>query len=262
MSKPIICFAHGNGIPAGTYQKMFEVWQPYFEVLYISQIGHNLAYPVNDGWGNLVDELINKIESEASKPVIGIGHSLGATLTFMAAYKRPDLFCKIILLDPPLLVGLDAFMYSLMKRIGQGERFTPAARSRGRRETWNNKEEALAYFKSKTLFKKFDPDCLQAYVDSGTKSFNGGIRLSFKVEIELAIFNTIPLSLNRWNVQNHTVSSILIKGQDSNVTIPKYVNSFAKRYKMNVITMFGGHMFPLEDPLGVAKRINQLVLDV
>ena len=50
--------------------------------------------------------LIDYVERNAGgSAIIGIGHSLGGILTFLAAYRRPELFKGIIMLDPPQLMG-------------------------------------------------------------------------------------------------------------------------------------------------------------
>ncbi len=92
MSKEIIHFAHANGFPAKTYSKLFSYLETRFEVNYIERHGHDLLYPVTDGWAELADELQNSIESLFVKPVIGVGHSLGGILHLLASVKDPRLY--------------------------------------------------------------------------------------------------------------------------------------------------------------------------
>jgi predicted alpha/beta superfamily hydrolase len=42
--------------------------------------------------------------------VIGLGHSFGSLLTLMAAYKKPQLFSQVIIMDPPFVIGSKAFL--------------------------------------------------------------------------------------------------------------------------------------------------------
>lgn len=105
MQKTIIHFAHANGFPSGTYNKLFELLEPEYSVISIDRLGHSAMYPVDDNWVSLTGELIEHIEDNCDGPVIGLGHSLGATLNFRAAYERPHLFQQVIMLDPPLVYG-------------------------------------------------------------------------------------------------------------------------------------------------------------
>ncbi len=120
---PILHFAHANGFPAGCYNKLFGLLRGDYTVIAIEQMGHNSHYPVDDNWENLTRELIDYIERNAGgSAIIGIGHSMGGILTFLASYKRPELFKGIIMLDPPLAYGPLAFFLYLGKKLGLRER--------------------------------------------------------------------------------------------------------------------------------------------
>jgi len=49
---------------------------------------------------HFADDLIQAIEQQHHKPIIGMGHSQGGFVTLLAAIKRPDLFSKIVLIEP------------------------------------------------------------------------------------------------------------------------------------------------------------------
>ena len=91
--KPLIHFAHANGVPAKVYQKLFDALSDQFDVIYVPLIGTDQRYPVDNHWESMTQQVIDSIVQKANgRKVIGIGHSLGAVLTFKAALKRPDLF--------------------------------------------------------------------------------------------------------------------------------------------------------------------------
>ena len=102
MSKQIIHFAHANGFPAKTYSRLFSFLEPRFELQYLNRHGHNPDFPVTDGWHALRDELRTEIETKFTRPVIGLGHSLGGILHLLVAIEKPDLYTQIVLLDAPI----------------------------------------------------------------------------------------------------------------------------------------------------------------
>src|ERR1017187_9498271 len=108
MSRDVLHFSHANGFPAACYRKFFGYLEPDFRISSINCIGHDPAYPVTDGWPHLVAQLIDHLTAHCRAPVVGVGHSLGGYLTFMAAVQRLELFKCIILLDAPILGHFDA----------------------------------------------------------------------------------------------------------------------------------------------------------
>ena len=91
--KPLIHFAHANGVPSRVYQKLFDLLRDEYEVIYVPLLGPDKRYPIDNHWRSLTDQVIDSIVRQANgRKVIGLGHSLGAVLTFQAAQQRPELF--------------------------------------------------------------------------------------------------------------------------------------------------------------------------
>lgn len=104
--KQALHFTHANGIPSATYRKFLDCFQQDYEVKAIPFIGMNPQYPITRDWPYLVDEVIADIEQQfPQQQVIGLGHSFGGLVTLMAAYRRPELFSKLIIMDPPFVIG-------------------------------------------------------------------------------------------------------------------------------------------------------------
>ena len=150
---------------------------------------------MNDNWDNLVDELLHHLAS-LEQPVWGVGHSLGGVLHYHAALRRPELYRGVVMLDSPVLTLADRLVIRAAKRFGFIDRITPAGRTLGRREAFPDLEEARAYFSGKALFRRFDPDCLEAYVRHGLADSGGGsgLRLRFDPATEISIYRSVPHS--------------------------------------------------------------------
>jgi pimeloyl-ACP methyl ester carboxylesterase len=71
-----------------------------------------------------------------SPPVIGLGHSLGAVTTYIAAAKYPQLFSCIILLDPPILPRRTIWLITTMKWLGLAGKIPLARTARRRKKTF------------------------------------------------------------------------------------------------------------------------------
>ena len=159
MQRPILHFSHANGFPASCYRKFFSYLEADFRIGSINCIGHDPAYPVTDGWPHLLAELIDHLSGHYRSPVIGVGHSLGGYLTFMAAVQRPELFKCIVLLDAPIIGYFTGAALGMAKRVGLVDRITPAHGTRERRRDWPSVEDMVAHFRRKKIFRHFDPDC-------------------------------------------------------------------------------------------------------
>jgi pimeloyl-ACP methyl ester carboxylesterase len=253
-----IHFAHANGFPAGTYSKMFSLLERQYVVMAIEKLGHDPRYPVDDNWQGLVRELADHIESSAEKPVIGVGHSLGGILTFMAAYHKPQLFSKIIMLDPPLVYGPLTLPVFLAKKLRLIDRVRLVSQTRKRRARWSSQEEAEAYFKRIPLFRRFDPDCLRDYVQYGTIGVEKGVRLSFDVNIEASIFRTTPHNMTCLRERVGVPGAVIVGG--NSYTANGMLRRFAKRHGLYLeLLKDGSHLFPLEHPEQTAVLVMETI---
>jgi len=256
MGKEILHFAHANGFPGGSYNKLLNHFREKYEVSAINRLGHNPQYPVNNNWTNLADELISFLEKNSGYPVIGAGHSLGSLVTFIAAYKRPDLFKAIIMLDPPFVTGIWGLIFRLLKFTGAADRITPARQSSRRRSVWSDMREAEAYFLSKKLFSQFDPETLSDYMKSGTESCDDGLCLTYDVSTEVKIFQTMPDNIGSYS-RPLGIPGALIYGETSHAIHIPTLKKFTALHGFNLCTSPGGHLFPLEKPDEAAAVIKR-----
>lgn len=255
-------FAPANGFTAGAYNKILRGLEDEFQVIAIEKFGHDPRYPVDDNWTYLVKELINSVESKASEPVIGVGHSMGSIVTFLAAYQKPELFKQVIMLDPPLIYGMTAWIIGAAKKLRLINRIKEVNLAKNRRTRWSSAQEAEAYFKSKSLFTNFDPECLEDYVKYGTTPTENGVILSFDPNIEANIFRTTPHSIGRLK-QDFGVPGAVILGQHTYTTTKFAIKRFVKRHKLLYQQLdYGSHLFPMEYPERTASLIKDAVVEL
>lgn len=257
MSKPSLHFSHANGFPAPCYAAMLGALRARYRVSHLDTIGTDPRYPVTDRWPRLVEELIDTIEREHhGAPVLGVGHSLGGYLNFMAAAARPDLFRAIVMLDAPVIGAVRGRLLAATKRLGIVDRVTPAAMTRDRRNVWSNAAEAKAHFRSRRLFKHFTEECLDDYARHALVEDGGGLRLLIPPALEYAIYCTIPHDMSRY-VASLRVPAGFVGGARSDVV--ERVGLASMRGKFQLRTVPGGHLFPFEHPREAAQAVEELL---
>ena len=259
MSRDVLHFSHANGFPASCYRKFFGFLEADFRISGINCIGHDPAFPVTDGWPHLVAQLIDHISTHCRAPVVGVGHSLGGYLTFMAAAQRPELFKSIILLDAPIIGYFKGTAFGMLKRLGLADRITPAHATRERRRDWPSVEEMEVHFRRRKIFRHFDPECLHDYAALGTVAEGGRVRLLFDPEIEYLIYRSVPHDMVYYG-NRLKLPAGFIGGRHSNEV--HRVGLAHTRRSFRVRRIEGGHLFPFERPQAAAEAVRQLAAEL
>ena len=259
MAKPFLQFSHANGFPAWSYGAMLAELAPRYRIGAIEAIGSDPRYPVTEGWPRLVEQLIDTLEREQNgAPVFGVGHSLGAYVTFLAAAQRPELFRAIVMLDAPIIGPVKGRLIAAAKRYGIIDRVSPAGATRDRRSEWPSREEAKAHFHSRKLFRHFAPQCLDDYVRHGLAGAHGHVRLRIDPAVEYQIYRTIPHDMHR-QLRHLAVPAGFVGGVQSDVLQRvgmAHMRHFSKR------RVPGGHLFPFEHPREAAAAIESLLQEL
>lgn len=260
-ANPLIVFSHANSFPASTYKVLFKSLRARgFAVKAVEKFGHDTRYPVTNNWPHLVQQLVDFTEpvvEKAGHPVWLVGHSLGGFLSLMAAARRPDLTCGVLLIDSPILGGWRSTALGLAKTTQLVGSISPGAISRARRNTWPSAEAALAHFGSKKAFAKWDPEVLADYIDRGTLEVDGKRVLAFERDVETQIYNTLPDNLDRL-FRRHPVKCpvAFVGGRDSLEMQQVGMAMTDKLTKGRTMMLDGSHLFPMEKPLATAAAIE------
>lgn len=237
---------------------MFGFLEASFRISAITAMGMDPRSPPTEGWPHLAQQLVDVIERSHTRPVIGIGHSLGGYLTFMAAARRPDLFRAIILLDAPIIGAIKGRLLGATKRFGIVDRVTPAGATRDRRAEWTSLAEAERHFGAKKLFRDFSPEALRDYVRYGLADEGQGLRLIIDPSIEYQIYRTVPHDLHRL-LPKLAVPAGFIGGAKSDV-VRRVGLSTMRRAGISLRKVPGGHLFPFEHPRAAADAIQEMTV--
>lgn len=256
MQPTTIQFSHSNGFSAQTYRYFFEQLAPY-RVEAVNRFGHG-EYRVGQDWHPLADELLADIRRHGNTPVVGVGHSLGGVLTLWAAVRHPELFSKVILIDPPI--------FGLQKRIPiwiaslfglAGKVVPPARKAKRRRRYFSSKQEATETLRGRSLFRNFHPECFQDYIEHGLVAQGNGVGLAFSAEIEYDIFCKTPCFIGDTVLP---MPSYFVYSAHKEVLQDADLAWLKKNFtRTKLIEFDGGHMFPMEQPAEAAQLIRSLI---
>lgn len=257
-NKKPLHFYHANGFPVSVYIPFMEKLTKDFRVLGMGQRGQDSQTKGNTSWHRAGLDLIDFLDKKQLGPIIGVGHSIGAVATMFAAAKRPDLFEKLVLIDPVLLPYKYIFLMWLIKIIGKKDLFVLAKRARKRRNFWTTRQEAYDYFKDKSLFKNFEKEFLNSYITYGLKDTENkdGVELLCPPEAEARIFENYPLGVWAWPKKLKT-KTLLIRAEYSDVLFDYTEKRFLKKSSCSkaYLVKGAGHLIPMERSDEIAAQI-------
>ena len=161
------------------------------------------------------------------------------------------------MLDSPVLTRTDQWVIRAAKRFGFIDKLTPAGRTLGRREEFADLASARSYFAGKSLFRGFDPECFDAYLQHGLHQVGDRLRLRFDPATEISIYRGVPHT-SPGRTRQLQVPLAVVRGRQSRVVMRHHANAVDRMPRGEALSVPGGHMFPLEQPHNTAALIKDL----
>jgi pimeloyl-ACP methyl ester carboxylesterase len=260
-------FLHGNGFCAGTYAPFLRQLADDLHIVASDVRGHGgsaefrFDAPIRH-WEIFARDLGAVVERTLDPPVIGMGHSLGAVTTLIAAAAAPHLFSALVLIDPVLLPLRLLWGLRLLRLFGMQGRVPRAILARRRRRVFKGKAEALRLFLAgRGIFKRWSPEFVEAYLECGLleKDERTAV-LKCDPEIEAQIFESVPVDI--WNYFGKITCPVLaLRGELSDVFLPAAAERLKKCFPgVEVAVISGtGHFPPMEKPLECAELIRDFL---
>ena len=205
----------------------------------------------------MADDLVQGLEGMGAKGIVGVGHSLGGVLTLYAAVKRPDLFSRVILIDPTMLSPKLLWQIRFMKIFGLEARKWLVKGALRRKREWGNFTETYQYFRGRQLFKNWSDEMVKSYTESITGPCSGGgVQLIYPPEWEARIYQTIPTDVWKF-ARALQLPTMVIRGEASNTFTADSEKAFRKfRAGTEFAVVPGaGHLIPQEKPEEVGKLV-------
>lgn len=259
---PIIHLAHANGFPAQTYGVLVKELTADFHLIGMQArpLWPNSDYSKFKTWYEAADDLIRFLDRKGLKNIIGMGHSFGAVCTIIAANKRPDLFSKLILIEPVILPSW-VYLAAGFATLNMMKHLSPVAKKAlQRKERWESREAAFAQFREKKVFGLMNDEALRDYVNAVMVDEDSGIKLKYTKEWEAQIFITVP---NPWKeLKNLKHPFIAFRGETSDTIQPQVWEKWKRINRTGKLIEIpnSGHLVPLERPKVVAEDIRKFLL--
>lgn len=203
-------------------------------------------------WQQMADDLLSALDAHALTGVIGVGHSMGAVATLLAALESPQRFAALVLLDPTIFPPSAFWTLRLMRMVGLQGRFPLVNQALRRRAHFENEQAAFDYWRGKRLFKDWADDVLWLYVQGLTQPApDGGIMLSWSPLWESRYYATIYTHTWRKLPQlEGRLPILVIRGTTTNT----FLEPAAARFRRVVPSAHyaeiegHGHLFPQSAP--------------
>jgi pimeloyl-ACP methyl ester carboxylesterase len=258
---PVSHFAHATGLCAGVYTPLAERLASRLKIFGMDDRGHGKTTAAADpqalrNWNVFASDL-EKFFETFNVPFIAMGHSRGATASLLLAAKRPDLIRALILVDPTILPYSWTWGWAIAKSLGLSRRIPIAAKAAKRKNGWLDREQVLAFYKKKSVFKSWTDGFLEAYVNDGTcEAEDGTIKLCCEPAWESRCFSVCPHDVWQYIPQLQQPTLILYGAESDTFLAPA-----AKRFKVEVPHArvqkleATGHFVPMERPAETAQAI-------
>lgn len=255
---PPLHFAHANGFPPGTYRRLFEVLASRFRVVAMEARPMWPDAPVIPlpRWAPLVGDLAHGIRARGLRGCLGVGHSLGAVCSMLAAVEDPGLFRALVVIDPVLFSGFRSMVWHFVRRRGWMERVPLVRNAANRRDHWVSREAARQAYAPKPFFATWDPACLDDYLAAGLGGPDGDLRLRYPRAWEARIFADTPASL--WDrIAQVSVPTLVVRGAGSSALTPAAARRVRDTLPLGQLVEVPGttHMLPVERPDMVARIV-------
>lgn len=261
--KPVLHFFHANSYCSGMYLPFLKPLLSDYEIFALEIPGHGRSNwdGLIQSWEDLADYFIQYLDSlDCAKPVVGMGHSIGGVVSMIAAVRRPDLFSKLVLLDPVLLPARILAIIRFANLVGYRYKTPLISGATRRRRHFPSREAARQHYAGKRTFKHWQPEVFDAYVACGFRNArDGGVELSCSPELEISIYRSIPTNVWQY-VRKIQTPTLILGGDRTDTLLPqaiKRLEKFQHRIKTRVVP--GSHLFPFEYPNEAMVAIKEFL---
>ncbi len=250
---PLALLHHANGFCAGVWGLVAEKLRGRYRIFALDARGHGDSSKPEGAaayqWERFPEDVVALAEHLAgelgvARVALGLGHSFGGTALLGAASRRPDLFERLVLVDPVTPPAPDARVDAQRRRHTNAL----AEGARRRAHVFASREDARARWARRSLFAACDPRALDLYAVHGLRERRDGrVELGCPREVEATIFESAAIDVAAWarGVRAPTLFLWAKRGNFSRETYAKLAASMAEG---TVEDVDAGHLVPLERP--------------
>lgn len=261
---PSLLLIHATGFQGRIWDQVVAHLPEGLHVIAPDQRGHGKSFKpamISD-WPSEAEDVAAVLEATTAGPAIVVGHSKGAVVATFAAALRPDLFNRLILVDPVALPDDDYWQGSTLPVIDPSAH--PVSR---RRNQWDNAEQMEAHFSTRPPYDQWDREVLADYCRYGlAPADNGsGWQLACPPHLEASVYLGSTHANPAQACGNVTCPVTILRGRSGerksvmdfsiSPTRPDLASLFPNARDM--VWSEHSHFIPMEAPARLAALISQ-----
>lgn len=252
-----------NGLDPIAYTPLIKELEPLSQVIehrFAPYKNPHLAIPKPLSWDIFSKELDQTFLDQ--KNLVGMGHSLGATVLLYNALKNPGRFKDIIIIEPALFSPTIRYIYQLIKFLNLENKIHPMVRlTHKRRDTFQSKESVFKRWRQREQFTYLSDEALRYFIDASIVKKNDTYILRFPKAWEAAIYGGMcSLDPFIWaNIASTTTRIHVLAGATSNTFLSGARDKLQKYAKNFVTVPNSSHMLPFEQVLECKKLIKKVI---
>lgn len=255
---------HATGFCKGALAPLALGLRPHYRVFAMDARGHgDSSRPGSEGayhWAEFARDA-QAVAGELAAAhggalALSIGHSFGGTALLGAAAEAPQLFERLVLVDPVVPPTPEE---ATPERVLRVNRLSEGARRR--RATWENRAEAFAWWSERSLFADFPAEALAFYAADGLRERpSGGVELKCPPEVEAAVFGSSGTLDVRRVAAGLGVPTLFLWASRGDFQRETYERLAAGMGAGRVETLSAAHLVAMEAPeqvLAAARRFAE-----
>jgi lipase len=254
-SGPPLIFLHATGFLPWLWHPIARELSDSYHIICPYFCDHRDADPQNGGfdWFLLAQDLTRLCRTLGIVSPFMVGHSMGGAIMTIACGALGLDIRKMILIEP---IFLPREFYNLKINV---EDHPLAGKSIRRRNSWEDADQARRYLKSKPLFRSWDDEMLDLYIQHGlAPSDSGGLSLTCHPQKEAALFMG-SMGYDPWPILSNISCPVLVL--EGETTENKGIIDFKKAADAfpngaHRIIRNAGHLIPMEKPYETLEIIR------
>ncbi len=263
-NQPIIHFMHGNGFCGLVYTPLLQGLTQNYDFFLLDAQGHGDSDAGDRflGWNTMaahcLEVLLEQRKRWNGRRVVAVAHSFGALMSLLMVDRRPDLFERMVLLDPVIFTPWMYTAAHLSHLVGLSKRNPLSRRTLKRRSEWPSREVAKESLRNRGIFRGWREEALDSFVAHALgEAPSGAVQLKCPPWLEAIIFRTAPTGI--WPaLRRLRVPTQIIYGTETYPFVQRAVLHAAKINPMiQAVSTPGDHCFMQQDP----ERTQKLTLE-
>ena len=252
---PTIVLMHATGFLPWLWHPIARELAPRWRVIAPYFCDHRDSDPEKGGlnWLTIAQDLANFCKRLVLDRPAMAGHSMGATVITLANAAF-DLDARGLILIEPIFLPEDFYKAQITIDL-----HPLASKAIRRRDTWSDPVEAHAYLRSKAMFKNWDNEMLDLYVEYGMKNLDaGGLQLTCSPKREASLFMG-GMQYDPWPLlPKVTCPTLILEGEASENRAFIDLKKAASVFKQATYRMVNGagHLIPQEKPTETIEIIR------